>query len=322
VAKGAKAIAGWKREAVSELQEALTRYPVVGVLDISGLPAAQFQRMRRALAGQAEIRVTKKTLLSLALKGAGEPKLAELAGYLEGQPALILTGMSPFKLCRILEASKTSAAAKPGARVPRDIVIPAGETDLAPGPVVGELQRVGVKARIMAGRVVVLEDCVVAKRGEVISPEVAGVLSRLGIEPLELGLKLRAAYEAGMLYPAEVLMIDERLVVEQLKLATASAVNLAVNVSYPTGLTIGVMIARAAAEARNLALSACLPVAEVVPALLTKARVEMLALAVTVLGKDERALDEELKQMLGIAPPEKAEEKPAEKPKGEGKQIT
>ena len=317
MAKGAKEVAGWKREVVGELGEMLTSHPVVGVLDISGLPAAQLQRMKRSLMGQAEIKVVKKTLLSLALEGVAErdPKLAELARYMEGQPALILTGMSPFKLSGILKASKTTAPAKPGAPAPRDILIPAGETDLAPGPVVGELQRAGVKAKIMAGKVVVLEDCVVVKQGGVIPPEVAGVLSRLGIEPLELGLKLRAAYEAGMVYPAEVLTIDERVVAEQLKLGAASAVNLAVNISYPTGLTIRVMIARAAAEARNLALGACLPIAEVMPVLLARARVEMLGLATVILAKEERALDEEFKRVLVAAP---AEQKPAgEKPKEE-----
>ena len=317
-AKGAREVASWKRGVVSELEESLTRYPVVGVVDLSGLPAAQFQRMKRTLAGKAEIKVARKTLLSLALEGASkrEPKLAELVHHLQGQPAFILTEMSPFKICRILEASKTSAPAKPGMPAPRDILVPAGETDLSPGPVVGELQRAGVKARIMAGRVVVLEDCVIVKQGDVISPEVAGVLSHLGIEPMELGLKLRAAYEAGTIYPAEVLMIDERLVVEQLKFGATSAFNIAVNVSYPTDLTIGVMIARASAEAHNLALSARLPITEVMPTLLAKARVEMLGLATVILAKDERALDEGLRRMLTATPP--TEEEPAEeKPKGE-----
>jgi large subunit ribosomal protein L10 len=245
-----------------------------------------------------------------------------LIEHLSGPTALILAHVNPFKLNRILRESKINAPAKPGSRSPRDIVIPAGETDFAPGPVVGDLQRVGVKARIQAGRVIILEECPILKEGDVISKEVADVLAKFGIRPLELGLKLRAAYEASMTVSGEVLEFDEAKATEQLQLACASAVSLAISANYPTGITIGVMIAKAGAAARNLALNVCLPISEVMPTLLTRAYAEMLGLTTAVRAKDERALDEELKGMLAIAPAEaKPEEKPAkEKPKEEKKE--
>ena len=321
----AERVAPWKQEVVGELVEKLERYPVVGVLDIADLPAAQFQQMRRKLREQAEIIVSKNTLLKLSLEQAAErkdPKLEELIEHLSGPTALILAHVNPFKLNRILRESKINAPAKPGSRSPRNIVIPAGETDFAPGPVVGDLQRVGVKARIQAGRVVILEDCPILKEGDVISREVADVLAKFGVHPLELGLKLRAVYEADMIFSGEVLEFDEAKATEQLQLACASAVNLAINANYPTGITIGVMIAKAGAAARNLALNVCLPISEVMPTLLTRAYAEMLGLAAAVHAKDERALDEELKGMLAVAPAEaKPEEKPAEeKPKEEKKE--
>ena len=321
----AERVAPWKQEVVGELLEKLERYTMVGVLDIADLPAAQFQQMRRKLREQAEIIVSKNTLLKLSLRQAAErkdPKLEELIEHLSGPTALILAHMNPFKLNRILRESKINAPAKPGSCSPRDIVIPAGETGFAPGPMVGDLQRVGIKARIQAGKIVILEDCQILKEGNVISKEVAGVLAKFGIHPLELGLKLRAAYEAGMTFSGEVLEFDEAKATKQLQLACASAVNLSINANYPTGITIGVMIAKAGAAARNLALNVCLPISEVMPTLLNRAYAEMLGLAMAVRAKDERSLDEALKGMLAIAPAEaKPEEKPAkEKPKEEKKE--
>ena len=324
----AEKVAPWKQEVVGELIEKLERYPVVGVLDIADLPAAQFQQMRQKLREQAEIIVSKNTLLKLSLEqaaGRKDPKLQELIDHLRGPTALILARVDPFKLSKILRDSKTSAPAKPGSRSPRDIVIPAGETDFAPGPVVGELQRVGIKARIQAGKVVILEDCQLLRAGDEISKEVSDALAKFGIMPLELGLKLRAIYEAGMIFSGEVLEFDETKAIGQLQLACFSAVNLAINVNYPTSITIGVMIAKAGAAARNLALNACLPISEVMPVLLTRAYAEMLGLAAAAHAKDEKALDEELKSMLAIVPAEakpeaKPEEKPVEKPKEEKKE--
>lgn len=320
----AERVAPWKQEVVGELVEKLERYPVVGVLDIADLPAAQFQQMRRKLRKQAEIIVSRNTLLKLSLEQAVErkdSKLEELIDHLSGPNALIFAHVNPFKLNRILRESKINAPAKPGSRSPRDIVIPAGETDFAPGPVVGDLQRVGIKARIQAGRVVILEDCPILKEGDVISKEVADALAKFGIHPLELGLKLRAAYEAGIVYSGEILEIDEKLVIGQFQEASVSALNLAVNVNYPTSMTISLMIVKASAAAQNLALNAYLPISQVMPALLALARAEMLGLATAVGTKDQRALDEELKTMLGISPPAEAkpEEKPEEEPKPEAK---
>ena len=301
----AQRVAPWKQEVVSGLSELFHRYPVVGVLDVSDLPAAQFQQMRQKLRGEAEIAVSKNTLLKIALEKAAERdvKLKDLTDFIGGQSALIFSRMNPFRLSKFLRDNKISAPAKPGSKSTKDVVIPAGETDFTPGPVVGELQRVGIKARIQAGKVVILEDCPILKAGDAISKEVSDALAKFGIMPLELGLKLRAAYEAGMVFAGEVLEIDEKRVFTQIQEASASALNLAMNVSYPTPVTISLMIVKASAAAQGLALNAYLPVHQVMPALLSRARGEMMGLATAVGAKDPRALDEELITMLGIAPP-------------------
>ena len=312
-----------KSGVVEELVGKLNRYPVVGVLDIAGAPAAQFQRVRQRLRDQGEVVVSKNTLIELSLQKAaeeGDPKLRDLATHLGGQSALVFTRMSPFKLNKLLRESVVSAPAKPGSLSSTDLVIQAGETEFPPGPIVSELQRVGINARIQAGRVVVLEDCRLVRAGEIITKEIADVLAKLDITPVELGVKLRSAYEGGLIFSGEVLEIDERRVLGELVLAHTSAFNLAFNAGYPTSATVGIVLAKASAAAHNLAFNSCLPVPEILPALLSRANSEMLALAAHLLTKDERALDEDLK---GKFPAPKIEEKPEEaeeKPKGEKKE--
>ncbi len=320
VSTKAARVAPWKQEAVGDLLGFFNRYSVVGILNISELPALQFQQIRRKLRGEAEIVVLKNTLMLRAIQNVAEKKdskLNELINFLEEQSALIFSMMNPFKLSKFLRDNRTNAPAKPGSKSLKDIVIPAGETDFAPGPVLAELQHVGIKARIQAGKVVILEDCKLLKEGDVISKEISDVLAKFGIMPLELGLKLRAAYESGMVFSGEVLGIDEKQVIAQFQEASVSALNLALNVNYPTSVTIKFMLVKASVTAQNLALNACMPVSKVMPMLIARSHVEMQGLAATVGAKDSHTLDEELRAMLGIAPP--AEEKPKEEPKPEAK---
>jgi len=311
----AKQVPSWKQDAVVALIKLIKSYPVIGVLDISDLPASQFQQMRQKLKGEAEIVVSKNTLVSIAIGEAAklkDQKFSELDAFLKGQTGIIFTKMNPFKLSKFLRDNKISAPAKPGSKSPRDVVIHAGETDFAPGPVVGELQRVGIKARIQAGKVVILEDHHLLKPGDTISKEVSDTLAKFGIMPLELGLKLHVVYEAGFVFAGATLEIDEKKVFGQLQLASISAFNLSLNVNYPTPITIGLMIVKARAAAQNLALNACLPISQVMPSLLARANAEMLSLATAAGNKDPNALDAELGDMLGIK--QLAEAKPEEKP--------
>lgn len=315
--------AEWKRNLVDEISAQLLQYPVVSLADISGVPARQFQLLRQRLRGEHQILVTKNTLLRLALEGVREkPELAELAKVVGGQCALILSKTSPFKLQKILKESMVDAPAKPGSKSDKDIIIPAGETDVPPGPAVGELQRLGIKARIQAGRVVITEDCRLVKRGDTITKEISDVLARFGILPLQLGLRLKAAVEGGLLFTPDILSIDEEVVHGWISEGWRNAFALAVNAVYFTGETVGVFLAKASASARALAISTALPVKELMPEILGLAHSRMLALAAAVGGKDPSALDQELMELIGQAAPQPAEapKEEAEKPKEEEKE--
>ncbi len=163
--------------------------------------------------------------------------------------------MNPFKLYKLLEESKTPPApAKAGVAVPRDVVIPAGPTSISPGPLVGEMQALGIPARIEKGKVSIQKDYTVLKAGEVITDQLARILNALGIEPLEVGLNLLAAYEDGIVYTPDVLAIDESEYINMLQQAYMHAFNLSVNTAYPTSQTIEPSSRRRSLEPRTLPL--------------------------------------------------------------------
>ena len=246
-------VATWKKEEVSGLVKRISGHKVVGVISLHSMPSKQLQMIRRKLRGEAEIYTAKKNLIDRAFE---KTNLKDLSKYLQGPVAIIMTGMNPFKLEKTLYDYRTKAPAKPGSIAQEDIIIPAGDTGLPAGPVIGDVQGAGIKAKIQGGKILVTEETVVAKKGERISDKVAVVLTRLGIEPNEIQLKLTAAHENGIVYPYDVLHIDEAETLEKIAKAYRSALNLSVNAGIFNKESMPYMLQEGFNKARNLMINA------------------------------------------------------------------
>ena len=254
---------------------------VVGIVNVGGIPAPQFQAMRRRLRGKVELRVAKNSLLGLALERVAAEKkgLGELRMAIAGQMAVVTTQLNPFRLFKELEATKSSAPARGGEVAPQDIWVREGETPFKPGPIVGDLQKAGVPASIEKGKVLIKKDKLLVKAGDRIPREVAQVLTRLEIYPLVVGLDLRGAYEDGQVYRRDVLAVDDVKIRSQVADAIRHAISLSVTAAFPTRFTAPIMIRTAARKAMGLALAVEFPTKATVKFLLAKAQAQALALA-------------------------------------------
>ncbi|MFO8133317.1 MAG: 50S ribosomal protein L10 [Thermoplasmatota archaeon] len=244
--------AQWKIEEVEQLKDLVDSYPVVGIVDIHGIPASQMHEMRRELRGDAVVRVSKNTLIRLALADKNGQKA--LAEHVEGQSAVIATDMNPFKLYKRLEAAKMDAPAKGGETAPDDIVVKKGKTPFKPGPIVGDLQQVGIPAAIREGAIVIEKTVTVVEKGETIEPRIAKMLAKLEIYPMEVGLDARAIYEDGSLFTPDVLSIDEQEVIDNFKTAAGRALSLARGIAYPAAPVLPQLLQKAYRDSLALAL--------------------------------------------------------------------
>lgn len=266
-------IAPIKRQRVQELVKKLKTYNVIGVVNLEGLPAMQLQRIKAQLRDKFELFMTRKTLITRALEAAKDtkPTITELIPHLQGVPALLLTNDNPFSIYKIIKKNKSPAAAKAGQIAPMDIIIPAGPTPFAPGPVISEFAQLGIKAGVEGGKVAVKEPKVVVKEGQVIDDKVASMLARLSIQPMEIGINVNYILEGDLLYTRKVLDIDEKEFLAQLHTAAAEGFNLAIEAAYPARETTEPLIQKASREARTLALECNILTAEIIEELLAKA---------------------------------------------------
>ncbi len=266
--------AQWKLKEVEELKKLIASYPVIGIVGIRGIPAAQMQEMRAKLRGKAVLRVSKNSLIERALEN-GTSKLKE---YIEGEVGIIATKTNPFKLYKELEKLRTKAPAKGGEIAPEDIVVKKGATPFKPGPIVGELQKAGIPAAIREGKVVIEKDVTIVKKGEKIPPDVAKILSRLDIKPIEIGLKVHALFEDGIVYTPDVLAVNVEKIKEDIKNAFSRAFTLAVEIAYPTKETIEMILQKAHRNAYMLAVECNIYTKETIEEFIRKAYLQAKAL--------------------------------------------
>ncbi len=262
------------KKMLKEVKAQTEQYPVIGIIDMHKLPARQLHQIRNKLRGQAVIRMVRKSVLKLVLEQIKIPNAAGLVGGIRGEPAMIMSNLSPFKLARTIEQYKSPAKAKEGDVAPYEITIKEGPTPLPPGPAIGDFQKLKIPAMVQGDKIAVRKDTVVAKTGDVISKELAGMLSKLGIEPMEVRLNVVSALENGTVYGSDILFVPMEEYMNQLKSAGSAAFNLAVYVNYFTGETMPFLVAKASREARALSKAAGIMTPDTVGELLAKATAE------------------------------------------------
>ncbi len=266
--------------AVDELENVLLSRPMTAVVGIRGVPAAALQTMRRELRTRGHpIRVATNTSIRHAIEKASakRPALKPLLEQVEDQTAVLAAEGNPFALFQELARTRSPTPARGGEVAPHDIVVPAGATSFKPGPIVGELQHAGFPAAIEKGKVVLKKETTIVKAGAPISREVAGLLTRLEIFPLEVGLALRGVVDGETFYPPSVLNVDLNAQRADLTRAAHAALGLALEIGYATPATVPLLVSRAHRRALGLALAAGYVTKETIEPLFAKAMREAAA---------------------------------------------
>lgn len=273
-------VAEWKYDEVKNITKLITDSKVIGIVGIGGIPAPQMQQMRTSFHGKATIRSAKNSLLHIAFDNAEKQRkdISHLKELIEGQSAIIATDLNPFKLFSKIKSSRTMAPAKGGETASHDIEVKEGDTPFKPGPIVGDLQKAGIPAAIQEGKVVIKSDKVIVPKGEKIPKDVAQMLTRLEIHPIEIGMDLYGVFEDGNIFKPDILDIDIDEFLGQMKQSSTNAFNLAVEIGWTTKQTMKPLITKAYNNSLSLALETGVVNKETIKHLISKANSQMLGL--------------------------------------------
>ena len=273
-----KKIAPWKQEVIEQIQGNLSTYKMVAAANLQQVRSSQIHEVRKKLRGKVQFLVAKNTLVKRAAEESKKENIERFTEKLLGSRLLLFSDLAPHSLVLLLNKNKVRVPAKGGDVATGEILIPAGNTGLPPGPVISEFGEAKVPTKIESGSIWVSKDTVVSRKGDAISPKLASVLSKLGIKPMELGLSLTAAYEQGVVYAEEELKVDLDAYRTNLRQAASQAFNVAVNTGYVLPETAPQILGKVYREALSLAINAAYPAEEALPQIIRTAYIQMLGL--------------------------------------------
>ncbi len=242
-----------------EFEELLRNNRYLLVVDAYRLKASMANEVRR-LQPKLGFRMKggKMRVLLKAIENVYPEAAKELADKLSGQLLFIFTNENPFRIAYELDKFEVAMEASPGDIAPEDIIIPEGNTGIPPGPVIGVFSALSIPTKIVAGSIYVAKDVLVAKKGDKISPNLANILSKLGIKPIKSKVSIKFAYDFvdNILIPRELLIPDIEAIKSDIEKAALNAFKLAMEIEYITRRTIEPLLLMAMNRARALAVEA------------------------------------------------------------------
>jgi large subunit ribosomal protein L10 len=234
-----------KVQMYQQLQELPKKYKAVSIIQMRKVRSTQILPLRKSLKGEVEFVCVKDKVAAKALETSDVPGIKEMIGELKGQIMFIFTNMSPFKLNVLLAKNKIMMAARGGDIASMDIVVPAKNTGIAPGPMLTEFKEAGIPTKIDQGTIWIAKDSTPVLKGEPINEKLASILGKLDIKPVEAGISLYSALEDGLKYAEAEMKFSQ---------AHQEAVSLSIEAAYVTADNISQILSKASQSARSVSV--------------------------------------------------------------------
>lgn len=243
-----------KAQMYQQLLEVPKKYKVIAIVKINKVRASQILPLRKALKGEVEFVCVKDRVAQKALEKLNIAGIKGISEELTGQCLFLFTNMSPFKLNVLLSKNKIMMAARGGDIASVDIVVPAKNTGIAPGPMLTEFKEAGIPTKIDQGTIWIQKDTTPVKKGETINEKLAALLGKLDIKPVEAGISLYTALEEGLKYAAEEMIVDVAKIRNAFTQFHQEAISLSIEAAYVTAENINQILSKAAQSARSVSV--------------------------------------------------------------------
>ncbi|HXV67028.1 MAG TPA: 50S ribosomal protein L10 [Nitrosopumilaceae archaeon] len=268
-----------KAQMYQQLQEMPKKYSVIALVRMEKIRSSQLLPLRKKFKGEVEIFSIKDKIAKKAFATLDIPGIKEMISELKGQCLFMFTNMSPFKLNVLLGKNKIMLLGRAGDIASKDIVIPAKNTGVAPGPILTDFKEAGIPTKIDQGTIWITKDTTPVEKGGVIGAKLAILLGKLDIKAVEAGISLGAALEKGIHYTKENLVIDVEKFRNELIQAHQQAISLSIEAAYITKDNIELILAKAARAANAVSVESGFITPETKEQILQKGHAQASSLA-------------------------------------------
>ncbi len=272
-----------KTRAAEDLSKKLGEYKTLALVEVSGFPSSNFEKIKKVLRGEANFVYTNKVIIYNALKDVNSP----LADKVENirLPVLLVSNLNPFDIVRKAVGNKAYAKIKAGETANEDITLHSGPTPFPPGPMLSQFSSIGVKTKNEGGKISITSDTIVVKKGEVVNEKVASILSSMDIKPKELVLSVLYAFNDKLVFGRETLYKDPAEYILDIKNAFSKSLSLSIGAGILNKYSVKPIIKKIYIGVRFLSVDRNIVSKSTIKDILAKASVQAGAVDKIIGGK-------------------------------------
>jgi large subunit ribosomal protein L10 len=215
-----------KEKMATELNEKIKKYKTTGIIEISGYPSESFERIKKVFRGKADFVYANKVVIFNALNKAGY-SLAEKVKEVK-MPVLLLSNEDLLDIASEAMENSTFTKLKAGEISENDVILPSGPTPFPPGPMLSQFSSIGVKTKNEGGKISIVSDTTVVKKGEKVNEKIAGILSSMDIRPKELVLSIAYAYDGKTIFRKDLMYIKKETYINDISRIFNAALEISV----------------------------------------------------------------------------------------------
>ncbi|KAJ3341295.1 ribosomal protein P0 (A0) (L10E) [Gonapodya sp. JEL0774] len=248
---------GKKEAYFVKLEQLLTDYPTIFIVNVDNVGSNQMHQIRKSLRSEAVILMGKNTMIRKKLRALKEdnPDLERLLPVLKGNVGLVFTKSTDLKGVRTkITENRVRAPAKAGAIAPGSVVIPAGNTGMEPGKT-SFFQALGIPTKIARGTIEIVNDVPIIKPGQKVGASEATLLNMLNISPFTYGLSVQYVYDQGAVFHPDLLDIDVTSLAEHFFTGASIVTKLSLGLGFPTTASIPHLLSAGYKNILGIALS-------------------------------------------------------------------
>ncbi len=240
-----------KEKVRTEIVDLIKNKRTILIASIKNIPSSQFQEIVKKLRGKAIVKVLKKNLIFRVLDSSENKDLKKLNDSIKESTALLFSDIESFELAGELTSNKSPVKAKAGQESVKDIEIPAGPTELLPGPAISELGALGIQIKIEKGKINIQKSKIIVREGEKISAAAADVMNKFDIKPFSIGFVPLAAFDTQEEKLYLNIQIDKEKMVEDVKETFGKALAFSVEMDYISKDTISLLIRKVVTNGKS-----------------------------------------------------------------------
>lgn len=230
----------------TRLEGYLREYSQIMLIQIDMVGSQQMQNVRMLLRGRGAMLMGKNTIIRKVFREMLEeiPTLEDLIPFIKGNVGMVFTDDDLSAIREIVTAEKVPAAARPGVVAQCNVVLPRGPTGLDPGQT-SFFQAMNIATKIVKGTIELINDVELCTKGEKVSPSAVALLSKMDLKPFEYGIEIKAVYEGGCVYGAEILDLTDDDLIAKFQRGVTQLTCISLAIGQPNACTLPHSFARA-----------------------------------------------------------------------------